>query len=55
MYQLENGINNHLWIYMSQRWDQVPRRGKHPLLTCQTYACREPCLDQVSRDICSQN
>jgi hypothetical protein len=39
------GANRDLWIY--QRWDQVPRRSKHPLMTGHTR--REPYVYFQSR------
>ena len=41
--------NTDSWTH--QRWDQVPRRSKHPLLTGHTR--REP-IDQVNGTIRSQ-
>jgi hypothetical protein len=37
-YQSDNGTNNKL--YMKQRWDQLPWRSTHPLLTVNKIICR---------------
>jgi hypothetical protein len=42
-YKSEKGVNTDLWIY--QRWDQVPRKCKHPLLTGHTR--REPYIPDL--------